>query len=97
MAPRWPSQGAPLTEGFDAIYSIFPQFVDRTAYAMSFARMGASFLVHELVAIAIYAVIGARLGTLASGTRRMQWLNRASGTLMIGFGLVLTFIRRAAA
>ena len=35
--------------------AFFPQFVDRTRYAVSFVVLGATFLALELVAIAIYA------------------------------------------
>jgi threonine/homoserine/homoserine lactone efflux protein len=76
--------------------AFFPQFVDRSAYAMSFAVLGSTFLMLELVAIAIYAVIGARLGTLANGSRGFGWFNRVSGSVMIGFGLLLAFLRRPA-
>ncbi|AIY44101.1 Transporter [Collimonas arenae] len=74
--------------------AFFPQFVDRSAYAMSFIMLGATFLLLELVAIAIYAMLGAKLGTLTNGASRFQWLNRASGTMMVGFGLALAFLRR---
>lgn len=77
--------------------AFFPQFVDRSAYATSFTLLGATFLVFELVAIAIYAALGARLGTFKNGTPGFRWFNRASGTLMIAFGLLLAFLRRPAA
>jgi threonine/homoserine/homoserine lactone efflux protein len=72
--------------------AFFPQFVDRSAYAV----LGSTFLVLELVAISIYAVIGARLGTLVSSSRGLRWFNRVSGSTMIGFGLLLAFLRRPA-
>jgi threonine/homoserine/homoserine lactone efflux protein len=77
--------------------AFFPQFVDRSAYAMSFAVLGATFLLLELVAIAIYSALGARLGSVANGARGFRWFNRVSGTLMIGFGVMLAFVRRPAA
>jgi threonine/homoserine/homoserine lactone efflux protein len=77
--------------------AFFPQFVDRSAYAASFLVLGATFVMLELVAIAIYAVIGARLGTLANGVRGFRWFNRVSGSVMIGFGVLLGFLRRPAA
>ncbi len=76
--------------------AFFPQFVDRSAYAMSFAVLGATFLLLELVAIAIYSALGARLGSVANGARGFRWFNRVSGTLMIGFGVMLAFVRRPA-
>ncbi|MFJ2987250.1 LysE family translocator [Collimonas sp. NPDC087041] len=76
--------------------AFFPQFVDRSAYAASFTILGAIFLLLELVAIAIYAALGARLGSLAQVGNSFRWFNRASGSLMIGFGLLLAFLRRPA-
>lgn len=76
--------------------AFFPQFVDRSAYAASFVVLGATFLLLELIAIAIYAAIGARLGSFTNAAGRFRWFNRASGTLMIGFGLLLAFLRRPA-
>ncbi len=76
--------------------AFFPQFVDPHAYAASFALLGAIFLLLELVAIAVYAMLGARLGTMAGGARGFRWFNRVSGALMIGFGVTLAFVRRPA-
>jgi len=76
--------------------AFFPQFVDRSAYTTSFIVLGATFLLLELIAIAIYAAIGARLGTFTNAAGRFRWFNRVSGTLMIGFGLLLAFLRRPA-
>jgi threonine/homoserine/homoserine lactone efflux protein len=77
--------------------AFFPQFVDRGHYALSFAVLGATFLVFELVAIAVYALLGARLGTMAGRSGGLRWFNRVSGALMIGFGLLLAFVRKPAA
>jgi threonine/homoserine/homoserine lactone efflux protein len=76
--------------------AFFPQFVDRTAYATSFVVLGATFLILELVAIAIYAAIGAYLGAMTNDARGFRWFNRISGSTMIGFGLLLAFLRRPA-
>ena len=76
--------------------AFFPQFVDRGAYATSFAILGATFLLLELVAIVIYAALGARLRSLSRGARGFTWFNRVSGALMIGFGVMLAFVRRPA-
>jgi threonine/homoserine/homoserine lactone efflux protein len=76
--------------------AFFPQFVDRTHYALSFAVLGATFLVLELVAIAIYALIGARLRFLIVNPKGFVWLNRISGSLMVGFATLLALLRRPA-
>ena len=79
------------------IFTAFlPQFVAPGAYAASYLLLGATFLVLETVAIALYALLGARMRTLARGGRAMRWFNRASGGMMIGFGLLLAFARRPA-
>jgi len=77
--------------------AFFPQFVDRAHYASSFMLLGATFLAFELVAIAIYAMVGARLGTLGGRGSGLRWFNRASGALMIVFGALLAFVKRPAA
>jgi threonine/homoserine/homoserine lactone efflux protein len=76
--------------------AFFPQFVDRTQYAVSYAVLGATFLVLELVAIAIYALIGARLRFLTANPKGFVWLNRVSGSLLVGFGMLLALLRRPA-
>lgn len=74
--------------------AFFPQFVDRAHYAASFTLLGAIFLLLELVAIGIYAALGARLGRVANQPRVLRWLNRVSGSMMIGFGVTLALLRR---
>ncbi|MDJ1159707.1 LysE family translocator [Chelatococcus sp. SYSU_G07232] len=76
--------------------AFFPQFLDPSAYAASFLVMGTTFLLLEVVAIAIYAFFGARLASLARGGKALTWFNRASGSLMIGFGVMLALARRPA-
>ena len=77
--------------------AFFPQFVVPGAYASSYLLLGATFLVFELVAIALYAMLGARMRRLANGSRAMRWFNKVSGSMMVGFGLILAFTRRPAA
>jgi threonine/homoserine/homoserine lactone efflux protein len=76
--------------------AFFPQFVDARAYALSFAILGATFLVFEFVAIMVYSFIGAKLGRYIRNGQVLKWFNRTSGTMMIGFGLALMFTRRPA-
>jgi len=47
-----------------------------------------------LVAIAVYAAIGARLQSLTANPKGFVWLNRISGSLMVGFGVLLVMLRR---
>jgi threonine/homoserine/homoserine lactone efflux protein len=76
--------------------AFFPQFVDPQSYALSFTILGATFLAFESIAIIIYSFIGARLGRYFRNGRALTWFNRASGTMMIGFGLALMFTRKPA-
>lgn len=77
--------------------AFFPQFVDPSAYALSFTILGATFLVFETFAIMVYSFIGAKLGRYMRNGRTLKWFNRTSGTMMIGFGLMLMFTRRPTA
>jgi len=77
--------------------AFFPQFVVPGAYASSYVLLGVTFLVFELVAIALYALLGARMRRLANGSRAMRWFNKVSGSMMVGFGLLLALTRRPAA
>ncbi len=76
--------------------AFLPQFVDRSSYALSFTLIGATYLLLELVAITIYAAIGARLGSITTSARGFVWFNRVTGSMMIGFGILLAFLRRPA-
>lgn len=76
--------------------AFLPQFVDRSSYALSFTLIGATYLVLEMVAITIYAAIGARLGSVTTSARGFVWFNRVTGSMMIGFGILLAFLRRPA-
>ena len=77
--------------------AFFPQFVVPGAYATSYLLLGTTFLLLEVVAIALYAMLGARMRRLANGSRAMRWFNKVSGSMMVGFGLILAFTRRPAA
>ena len=76
--------------------AFLPQFVDPGAYTLSFTLLGATFLALEVVAIAIYALLGAKLGAAMARGRAMVWFNRVSGSLMVAFGILLAFTRRPA-
>lgn len=77
--------------------AFFPQFVVPGAYATSYLLLGTTFLLLEVVAIALYAMLGARMRRLANGSRATRWFNKVSGSMMVGFGLLLAFTRRPAA
>lgn len=74
--------------------AFFPQFIDRDQYMTSFALLGIIFLLLELAAIAIYAALGTRLRAITGSASRFRTLNRISGGLMIGFGVMLALASR---
>jgi threonine/homoserine/homoserine lactone efflux protein len=79
------------------IFTAFlPQFIESDAYWTSFALTGLIFLVLEVFAVLLYAVLGHRLSALIRNRRVVGWLNRISGATMIGFGVALLFARRPA-
>lgn len=71
--------------------AFFPRFVERSAYVESFVILGATFLVLEVIAIAIYAAIGSRVYSMPSNTTRLTHFNRISGAVMVIFGLLLAW------
>lgn len=91
----WVAAGNP--KAIPVVTAFLPQFVDRSACAVSFSVLGATFLLLELVAIFISALLGARLGSMSRGARGFAWFNRINGALMIGFGVMPAFVRRPAA
>ena len=76
--------------------AFFPQFVQPSAYWQSFVLLGGIFLVLETAAIAIYAFLGARLKGVVRSSRAMRRINQVSGSVMMGFGLLLAFARQPA-
>jgi Putative threonine efflux protein len=79
------------------IFTAFlPQFIEPQSYWTSFALTGLIFLALEAVAVLFYAVLGQRLGAFSRNRHVFGWLNRLSGTTMIGFGVALLFARRPA-
>lgn len=74
--------------------AFFPQFIAPDAYATSYVLLGATFLLLEVVAITLYAQLGTHMRGLARNGRKMRWFNRVSGSMMIGFGVLLAAARR---
>jgi len=75
--------------------AFFPQFLTPGGdYVTQIALMGAAFLVFEALSIALYAYAGGHVGRLAGTAGRMRWVNRISGTALIGAGILLALARR---
>lgn len=75
--------------------AFFPQFVDMNNYWTSFMIQGVIFLLLEVIAIAAYAYVGTRLSGVLQHAQGLRWVNRISGSMMIGFGLILAMARRS--
>ena len=75
--------------------AFFPQFVDMNHYWTSFMLQGVIFLLLEVIAIAAYAYVGTRLSGVMQNARGLRWVNRISGSMMIGFGVILAMARRS--
>jgi len=74
--------------------AFFPQFIVADHYWESYALVGGLFLALELVAIAVYAGLGAIMARAAHG--RLHWFQRGTGAGMIVFGVLLLLTRRPA-
>lgn len=79
------------------IFTAFlPQFIEPGSYWLSFTILGTAFLLLEVIAVFVYALIGQRLNRLGRNRNVFGWLNRLSGVTMIGFGVALLLARRPA-
>jgi len=77
------------------IFTAFlPQFIEPGSYWLSFAIVGVIFLVLEIIAVFLYSLLGHRLNRLSRNGNVFGWMNRLSGTTMIGFGIALLFTRK---
>ncbi|HEY1898416.1 MAG TPA: LysE family translocator [Steroidobacteraceae bacterium] len=75
--------------------AFFPQFIDRRQpLARQAAILLATFVIIETCWMLVYAGGGARLATWLGTGNRMRWFNRASGSVFMGAGVLLGFLRR---
>lgn len=74
--------------------AFFPQFVDQQQYWLSFAILGAAYMVFESISMATYSFAGSRLKTLLKNARAIRWVDRLSGSMMVGFGIALAATQR---
>ncbi len=82
-----------------AIFTAFlPQFIQPgEAVWLQLLLMGGSFILMEIVAMAIYALLGGRLRSLARSASGLTWINRGSGGALVAAGVALLLSHRAAA
>ncbi|MFH1804952.1 MAG: LysE family transporter [Pseudomonadota bacterium] len=75
--------------------AFFPQFLDpAAAYGPQFAVMGLTFLVLEACVLFGYGLVGGQVKGLIRSARHMTILNRISGGLLMGAGVLLATSRR---
>ncbi|MDP2699667.1 LysE family translocator [Thalassospira sp.] len=75
--------------------AFFPQFLDpAAAYGPQFAVMGLTFLVLEACVLFGYGLVGGQVKGLIRSARHMMILNRISGGLLMGAGVLLATSRR---
>jgi len=79
-----------------AIFAAFmPQFIaPGSPYWLQLTEMGVAFLAMEIVAIALYAILGLRLRAMAATARGLAWVTRGSGVALILSGVALAMTRR---
>ena len=65
-----------------------------TAFLPQFAVLGASFLVLEWVAIALYSWAGMHLGKWLVRAKVRRWFNRCCGTFLAAIGVSFLLVRR---
>lgn len=76
--------------------AFLPQFVDvAKPMAPQFCALGASFLVLECVAIALYSLAGMYLGRWLTRAAVRRWFNRCCGTFLGLIGVSFLLVRRA--
>ena len=76
--------------------AFLPQFVDIARPMLpQFAVLGASFLVLECVAIALYSWAGMHLGKWLVRSRVRRWFNRCCGAFLAAIGVSFLLVRRA--
>lgn len=79
-----------------AFTAFLPQFVDIARPMLpQFAVLGASFLVLECVAIALYSWAGMHLGKWLVRSRVRRWFNRCCGAFLAAIGVSFLLVRRA--
>lgn len=75
--------------------AFFPQFLDRNQEpSTQLMVMGATFLVLEAVALALYALAGAGAGRFLASPRGQKLLNRLSGGALMAAGTAMALSRR---
>ncbi len=76
--------------------AFFPQFLDpAVAYGPQFTVMGVTFIAMETSVLLAYGLLGGQVKGLIKSARHMRVLNRVSGTLLVGAGVLLALTDRS--
>jgi len=76
--------------------AFFPQFLDpAVAYGPQFTVMGVTFIAMETTVLLAYGLLGGQVKGLIKSARHMRMLNRVSGTLLVGAGVLLALTDRS--
>lgn len=76
--------------------AFFPQFLDPAlAYGPQFTVMGVTFIAMETSVLLAYGLLGGQVKGLIKSARHMRVLNRVSGTLLVGAGVLLALTDRS--
>ena len=76
--------------------AFFPQFLDpAVAYGPQFTVMGVTFIAMETSVLLAYGLLGGQVKGLIKSARHMRVLNRFSGTLLVGAGVLLALTDRS--
>ena len=74
--------------------TFFPQFVDRSGAVLAqFLVLGALFIVIGISWMTLYGLAVSRLGALLMSARVRRWMDRVTGTVLLGFGARLAIDR----
>jgi homoserine/homoserine lactone efflux protein len=78
------------------LLAVVPQFLDLSrALAPQYAVIGATLVFTDLVVMAGYTLLAARVLRALHSPAHVRWLNRTFGTLFIGAAAVLATFKRA--
>jgi threonine/homoserine/homoserine lactone efflux protein len=88
----WQALGVALSNPKAIIFltALFPQFIDiKSALVPQFAVLIAVLMVFSFVFLMLYAVMAHQAKVWLVKPNRVKFVNRTSGTIFIGFGLLL--------
>jgi len=79
------------------LLAVVPQFVNTTQPLVAqYAALAGTLVFTDLVAMAVYTLLAARVLRLLRDARHIRWMNRLFGSLFIVAGVLLASFRRQA-